>query len=89
MIDKKTIYFRKRNDEFYTDFTKEEIYEMIKKDGIDTFIYFCKQLNIPFIKYQYERLKEKYPDKYFGRYLSTMKLTSYRSLTFENSERLY
>jgi len=39
-----TIYthFKRRDDSFYYDHTKEEINNMIAKDGKDAFIYFCE-----------------------------------------------
>jgi hypothetical protein len=35
-------YFKRRDDSFYYDYTKEEVNNMIAKDGEDAFIYFCK-----------------------------------------------
>lgn len=81
------IYFRKKNNEFYTDFTKEEINNQINKEGKDAFIYFCKELDIPFIEYEYNNLKKRYSENFFGKYLSKMKLTSYRPYTFVDTER--
>ena len=82
-------YFRKRDGNYYYDHTKEEIYNMIAKDGKDTFIYFCEQLDIPFIEHEYKILQERYPDKnIFGRYLSKMKLVSFRPYTWKDSNDL-
>lgn len=86
-----TIYthFKRRDDSFYYDHTKEEINNMIAKDGKDAFIYFCEQLDIPFIECEYERLKERYPSRpIFGRYLSKMKLVSFRPYTWKDSNDL-
>lgn len=86
-----TIYthFKKKDDSFYCDYTKEEINNMIAKNNKDAFIYFCEQLDIPFIKREYERLKERYPNRpIFGRYLSKMKLASFRPYTWKDSNNL-
>lgn len=81
-------YFRRKDGTLYTDFTKEEINNMIVRDGKDAFIYFCEQLNIPFIKYEYNKLKEKDPNNILGRYLSKMRLTSFKPYTYEDSNKL-
>lgn len=82
-------HFRRRDNSFYYDYTKEEVNNMIAKDGKDAFIYFCEQLDIPFIEYEYEKLKERYPGRpIFGRYLSKMKLTSFRPYVWKDSNDL-
>ena len=82
-------YFRRRDNSFYYDYTKEEVNNMIAKDGKDTFIYFCEQLDIPFIEHEYENLQGRYPNRpTFGRYLSKMKLTSFQPYTWKDSNEL-
>lgn len=81
-------HFRKKDNSYYYDFTKKEINDMIAKDGKDSFIYFCEKLDIPFIEYEYNILKEKYPNNIFGRYLSKMKLMSFKPYTWKDSNDL-
>ncbi len=82
-------HFRRRDNTYYYNYTKEEINNMIDKDGRDAFIYFCKELDIPFIESEYRILKERYPEsKIFGRYLSKMKLASFRPYIWNDSDML-
>ena len=82
-------YFKKRDNNYYYDYTKEEINNMIAKNGKDAFIYFCEQLDIPFIEYEYKGLEERYPGRpILGRYLSRMKLASFRPYTWKDSNDL-
>lgn len=85
----KNKYFIKRNGQYYTDFTKEEIYGKIDNYNPNTFVPFLKILDYPFLKEEwFNTVKKAKNNKVFGKYCALMRLRSYRDFTFKDSELL-
>ena len=77
-------YYRKRNNEFYTKFTKEEILNKINANGLKSVDFFLKELDYPFIKSVWEH-GLKYEKNYsFGKYIARMRLKSYKSFGYSD-----
>lgn len=75
-------YYQKRNDEFYTKFTKEEILNKIDINDPKSFDFFLKELDYPFIKEIWE-IGLKYEKNYsFGKYIARMRLRAYKSFGY-------
>lgn len=47
-------YFKKRNNEYYIKYTKEEIYDQTN-NNIDVVIFFLKELDYPYIEAEWNR----------------------------------
>lgn len=77
-------YYRKRNNEFYTKFTKEEILNKINVNGLKSVDFFLKELDYPFIKSIWEN-GLKYEKNYnFGKYIARMRLQAYKSFGYSD-----
>ena len=83
----KAKYFIDRNGQYYTEYTKEEIYSKIDNYNPDTFIPFLKALDYPYIKQEWEKYLSRY-DRIFGRYCSLMRLRAFRGFSYKDSDRL-
>ena len=86
------IYYRKRDNSFYTDETKVEILSKIDYDNPETFLPYFKILDYPYIKKEWA-LKVKYGREHnhtniFGRYIALMRLKGFRSFSYKDSEWL-
>ena len=85
-------YYRKRDNTFYTDKTKKEIMAEIDPFNPDTFMPYLKVLNFPYFEEIWNKMIETcwpYPEQrhtIFSRYLSKMKLCSFRDFTYEHNE---
>ena len=78
-------FFKKRNGNYYTIFTKEEIYKDINNKA-ERAMKYCKLLDIPFIQSQWDMLLHRYPNKnIFGRYRAKMTLLSWRQFGYYDS----
>lgn len=80
-----------RNQHIRHNKCKECCLKEIDINKIDTLIPLCKELNFPFIKSQLRHITNFSnlpldPKLFVGRYLSTMKLASFREYLFEDSE---
>lgn len=86
MIKKK--YYRKRNNEFYTKLTKEEILNNIDVNNPNTFLPYLKILDYPYIKEVWKSHIEYDKDKYyiFGKYIARMRLKGYIYYGYEDSD---
>ena len=80
-------YFRARNGQYYTAFTKDALYETIDNDNPNSFIPILHILDYPYIKYAWDKLMERYGNKahILGRYCSLMRLRAYRTFGFDDS----
>lgn len=84
----KAKYFIDRNGQYYTEYTKEEIYSKIDNYNPDTFIPFLKALDYPYIKQEWEIYLLKYDNRIFGRYCSLMRLKGFRGFSYKDSDLL-
>lgn len=84
MIKKK--YYRKRNNEFYTELTKEEILNNIDVNNPNTFLPYLKTLDYPYIKEIWKSYIE-HNNKYqvFGKYIARMRLKGLIGYGYEDS----
>ena len=77
-------YYRKRDNSFYLDKTKEEILSEIDYDNPKTFL--------PYLEYEWNyRLqfgREHNLSNIFGRYIALMRLRGYRNFSYQDSEYL-
>lgn len=85
MIKKK--YFKMRNGEYYTRFSKEEIASKIDTTKPETFVPFLKEMDYPYITRAWEKQIKCSPEKEshrFGKYIALMNLMSYRNYHYED-----
>ena len=85
-------YYRKRDNNFYLDKTKEEILSEIDYDNPETFLPYLKILDYPYLEYEWNyRLqfgREHNLNNIFGRYIALMRLRGYRGFSYQDSDRL-
>ena len=83
-------YFRARNGQYYTAFTKDALYEIIDNNNPDSFLPILHILDYPYIKYEWNRLMDKYGNNahILGRYCSVMRLKAYQVFRFDDSNEL-
>ena len=81
-------YFKNRKGEYYTKYTKEEIYAQINNDDPLTFIPFLKDMDYCYLEEEWQQMKGKTQNKVFGKYIALMRLCGYRSFTYIDSNRL-
>lgn len=89
MIKKK--YFKMRNGEYYTRFSKEEIASIIDTTKPETFVPFLKEMDYPYITRAWEKQIKCSPGKEshrFGKYIALMNLMSYRNYHYKDGPRL-
>ena len=86
-------YVWNRNKEWYP-VKVEEIVKDINPDNFNTVIPILKKLNYPALEYEWVNTKyhcirqEQSKEVMFKKYISKMWLQAYKSLTFEDSERI-
>lgn len=81
-------YFIARNGQYYTKYSKEEIYSMIDNHNPNTFIPFLEALDYPYIKQEWESYLLKHRDRIFGRYCALMRLKGFRVFSYNDSDWL-
>ena len=82
-------YYQKKNKQFYTEHTKQELINIIDPYNINTFLPVLKVLDYPYIKKYWEKITTTYKGKnILGRYLARMNLLSYRDYTWKDSDWL-
>lgn len=85
-------YYRKRDNNFYLDKTKEEILLEIDYDNPETFLPYLEILDYPYLEYEWNyRLqfgREHNLNNIFGRYIALMRLKGYRGFSYQDSDRL-
>ena len=80
----KKIYYKKRNNELYTELTKEEILNKIDINNPNTFLPYLKILDYPFIK-DIWRSSIKYEKNFnFSKYVARMRLAAFRNFGFND-----
>ena len=86
------IYFKDRNNNDYTKYTKEEIRDKIDPFKPETFIPFLKDMNYPYFENEWGHILSKSYKSVggirtvIGRYISKMRLCSYKNFTFKDSQ---
>lgn len=86
-------YYKTREGELYTDYTRQEILESININDFSTWLIWLERMDYVASKYEYDELCKTLLQKYgtiseglFGKYLARMRLSSYRKITFADSE---
>ena len=88
----KIIYFKDRNNNDYTKYTKEEICDKIDPFKPETFIPFLKDMNYPYFENEWGDILSKTYKRFgktktiIGRYISKMRLKGYKNFTFKDSQ---
>ena len=86
------IYFKDRNNNDYTKYTKEEIRDMIDPFKPKTFIPILKDMNYPYFESEWGNTLSKSYKSFggtktvIGRYISKMQLHGYKNFTFKDSQ---
>ena len=91
-----SIYFKDRNNNDYTKYTKEEIWEIIDVYRPKSFIFILEALDIPYWEEAWNRYRDNYIKKHpsensskmIGKYISYMKLPDFKPFGFKNSYEL-
>ena len=85
-------YYRKRDNSFYLDKTKEEILSEIDYDNPKTFLPYLEILDYPYLEYEWNyRLqfgRKHNLSNIFGRYIALMRLQGYRNFSYQDGEYL-
>ena len=89
----KNKYYKKKNGEYYTLLTKEEVRRTIDPYNPATILPLCQIFDIPYIEYEWEKKRTTREQRgkvenTFGAYLSTMKLLGFRSYGYDDSNFL-
>lgn len=67
-------------------YCKDCIKKDFKNNDIEQVLKICKELDIPYIKEEWNKLNERYPNTInIGRYVSKMQLTGFMGYYFEDS----
>lgn len=81
-------YYKKRNNDFYTKYTKKEIWQKINPKDPLTIFPFLREMDYPYIAEQWDRYVKRYnpsDGEIIGRYISLMRLTTYKKYTWDDS----
>lgn len=86
-------YFTGKNKEKYIRYTKEEIWRIIDVYKPESFMFILEALDIPYWEEAWNKYRDRYiedhpfknPSKMIGKYISYMKLPSFRSFGFKDS----
>ena len=80
-------WYKDRDGDFYLP--REIAKEIIDNNNPETFVPLLKMGNYPYVKVEWDKLVEKYPNRnVFGRYLAKMQLCHWRHHTFKDSDYL-
>lgn len=80
----KEIHYKKRNNEFYTELTKEEILNKIDINDPDTFLLYLKILDYPFIENIWKNGLKYEKNFNFSKYIAKMRLAAFRGFGFDD-----
>ena len=86
------IYFKDRNNNNYTKYTKEEIRDIVNPFKPETFIPILKDMNYPYFEREWGNTLSKIYKSFggakaiFGRYIAKMRLNDYKNFTFKDSQ---
>ena len=85
-------YYRKRDNNFYLDKTKEEILSEIDYDNPKTFALYLEILDYPYIEHEWNKClqlgRERNFNNIFDRYIALMRLKGYRGFSYQDSDYL-
>ena len=82
------LYFIKRNGQFYTKQTKQEIYNIIDNNNPNTFLPFLEEMDYPYLEQEWEYSAQRKPESCLGFYIAKMRLMSFRSFGYADSAEL-
>lgn len=86
------IYFKNHQGEYYTKYTKEEIYSKIDPYNWDTILPWLEELDLcpweeGYYHYLQKQLKLNRDEKYaFGKFVNLMRLASFKYLGFKDGD---
>ena len=80
----KKIYYKKRNNEFYTELTKKDILNKIDINDPNTFLLYLKILDYPFIESIWKHSLKYEKNFNFSKYIARMRLASFRNFVFND-----
>lgn len=86
------IYFKDRNNNDYTKYTKAEIRDKVNPFRPETFIPILKDMNYPYFENEWGNILSKSYKSFggiknvIGRYIAKMRLNGYKYFTFEDSQ---
>ena len=86
------IYFKDKNNNDYTKYTKEEIRDKVDPFRPETFIPFLKDMNYPYFENEWGLILSKSYKSVggtrtvIGKYIAKMRLNDYKYFTFEDSQ---
>lgn len=81
-------YYRKRDNDFYTKYTKKEIWDRVNPYDDQTVIPFLQDMDYPYIEKEWRRYVARHipaDGRIIGRYISLMRLKSYQGYTWSDS----
>ena len=85
-------YYRKRDNNFYLDKTKEEVLSEIDYDNPKTFLPYLEILDYPYLEHEWNHClqlgRERNLNNIFDRYIALMRLKGYRSFSYQDSDYL-
>ena len=93
-MDLENIYFKARNGELYTKFTKEEIYSTIDPYNWITMLHWLEEMDYPPLSSEYFRklqiCEERGQDvKYaFGKFLAMLRLAGFKDYCYKDGDFL-
>lgn len=80
----KKIYYKKRNNEFYTELTKKDILNKVDINDPNTFLSYLKILDYPFIENIWKISLEYEKNFNFSKYIARMRLAAFRNFGFND-----
>ena len=80
----KKIYYKKRNNEFYTELTKKDILNKVDINDPNSFLLYLKILDYPFIESIWKHSLKYEKNFNFSKYIARMRLASFRSFGFND-----
>ena len=91
-MKKEELYFKCRNGEFYTKFTKNEIKQIVDIYDPSTFIFLLKDMDYVWIEKEYQRVFTQWQSGIerhnpFIRYLTKMRLKAYSCVGYADSSK--
>ena len=85
-------YYRKRDNNFYLDKTKEKILSEIDYDNPKTFVLYLEILDYPYLEHEWNKClqlgRERNLNNIFDRYIALMRLKGYRGFSYQDSDYL-
>ena len=79
-------YFIQRDRKLYTEYTKEQIRDMINLQEKSTVLPFLEAMDYPYIDYIWEKCVKQFGNQALDYYISKMQLHGLRYYTWKDSE---